>query len=123
MSGQTYPEELEREVKFACGVFRDGYGLSPMRNEFSYYAWTASFGSTCGPWQGIGGQAISRYVVHLFEFNNKGLLFCHGMVKWIDKVYEGGNMIWLGKWPHKAGEVVGKLENEEYVDWKKGERF
>ena len=44
-------------------IFED-YGEST--TEIDYYAWPQTFGSTCGPRKGIGGQAMTSFTVEAY---------------------------------------------------------
>ncbi len=49
--------------------------------QVSYYAWPQTFGSTCGPRHGIGGQAMSDFTVEAWVCNGVGptVFTCAGM--------------------------------------------
>jgi hypothetical protein len=46
-----------------------------------YYAWPQTFGSTSGPFGGIGGQAITTFTIEAFSDGRDAVLFCKGR-KW-----------------------------------------
>jgi len=51
-------------------------GLSP--DMLDYYAWPQVFGSTSGPFTGIGGQAISTFTIEAYSDGRNAVLFCNG---------------------------------------------
>ncbi len=43
-----------------------------------YYAWPESFGSTSGPFRGIGGQAITTFTIEAWAGETEALYVCNG---------------------------------------------
>lgn len=43
-----------------------------------YYAWPQVFGSTAGPFGGIGGQAMTTFTVEAWAFGPVAIVFCKG---------------------------------------------
>jgi len=63
---------------------------SYIESQLSYYAWPQVFGSTAGPFGGIGGQAISTFTIEAWEFMGHAFLFCqHKSIKTTDKFQMG----------------------------------
>lgn len=50
------------------------------KNQLLYYAWPQVFGSTSGPFGGIGGAAMTTFTIEAWAFNEFGLYFCNGKV-------------------------------------------
>ena len=50
---------------------------------FAWHSWPQTFGSTAGPHDGIGGQAMTEFQVFLFEntYTHECMLFCDGLWK------------------------------------------
>lgn len=48
--------------------------------DLGYYSWPEAFGSTAGPFGGIGGQAITTFQVEAFHLDDTGeaVLYCNG---------------------------------------------
>lgn len=44
--------------------------------ELMYYAWPQAFGSTAGPFPGIGGQAISTFTIEAYSDGRDAVLYC-----------------------------------------------
>jgi hypothetical protein len=60
-----------------------------------YYAWPEQFGSTTGPFKGIGGAAMSTFTVEAWVGSEKTVLCCNGkVVKTVDSA-----MFQPGVWP------------------------
>lgn len=58
-------------------------------NDMSYYAWPETFGSTAGPFGGLGGAAMSTFTIEAWQDNYTGktLLFCNGKaLKIVDRL-------------------------------------
>lgn len=43
-----------------------------------YYAWPQAFGSTAGPFGGIGGQAVTSFTIEAFANGSEAVIFCRG---------------------------------------------
>ena len=45
--------------------------------DLDYYAWPQTFGSTAGPFGGVGGQAITTFTIEAWEYNYRfAVIFC-----------------------------------------------
>lgn len=44
----------------------------------TYFAWPQTFGSTTGPFPGIGGQAMSTFTIEAYSDGRDAVLFCKG---------------------------------------------
>ena len=50
-------------------------------DDFDYFAWPEVFGSTAGPFGGIGGQAISKFTIEAYaDSSRNAVVFCRGKV-------------------------------------------
>lgn len=49
-------------------------------SDISYYSWPQTFGSTAGPFGGIGGQMISIFQIEAYAFGQNAVLFCGGRI-------------------------------------------
>lgn len=49
--------------------------------DLDYYAWPQTFGSTTGPFGGIGGQSMTTFTIEAWTNGDDAVLFC-------------GNRIW-----------------------------
>lgn len=47
-------------------------------NSLQYFAWPQTFGSTAGPFGGIGGQAVSTFTIEAWWDGSRAVLFCGG---------------------------------------------
>ena len=45
-----------------------------------YYAWPQRFGSTAGPFPGIGGAAVSTFTMEAWVGRDSALVFCNGRI-------------------------------------------
>lgn len=63
-------------------------GLNLCSYEIRYYAFPYTFGSTCGPRKGIGGQAMSTFTVEAFESDFGTVYLCDGVMKFSPKPIE-----------------------------------
>lgn len=52
----------------------------PMCGELEYWAWPDAFGSTTGPFGGIGGQAMTTFTIEAWTDGYYAVLFCQGRV-------------------------------------------
>lgn len=52
--------------------------LGVSRDDIEFYAWHQTFGSTSGPFGGIGGQAISSFTIEAYALGRDAILFCKG---------------------------------------------
>lgn len=52
--------------------------LGVASDDVDYYAWPQTFGSTSGPFGGIGGQTISCFTIEAYAFAGDAVLFCNG---------------------------------------------
>jgi hypothetical protein len=60
---------LEKE----CGAKADA-------NELIYCSWPEAFGSSCGPFPGIGGQAITTFRMEAWAWEQWAVVFCNGRI-------------------------------------------
>lgn len=53
--------------------------LDTPTEHLSYYAWPEVFGSTAGPFGGIGGQAMSTFTLEAYANDvGQAVIFCQG---------------------------------------------
>lgn len=45
-----------------------------------YHSWECLFGSTCGPFDGIGGQSMTTFRMEAWVFGELACVFCNGRV-------------------------------------------
>lgn len=50
--------------------------LNTQPEYLAYYAWPQVFGSTAGPFPGIGGQAMSTFTIEAWFDQKDAILFC-----------------------------------------------
>lgn len=68
-------ERKEAAIKLGCEV-----------QYLEYFAWPQQFGSTTGPFGGIGGQAISTFTLEAWSDGRNAAIFCNGrFVKVIER--------------------------------------
>lgn len=72
MNYQNYNETIEHFRTLASEKF----GHHP--EMFEYYAWPQTFGSTAGPFGGIGGQAMSTFTIEALVAGREAILFSSG---------------------------------------------
>lgn len=82
MNYQKNDESIEQFKKMASEKF----GCHP--DLLDYYAWPQNFGSTTGPFSGIGGQAISTFTIEALASGRKALLFSSGRLIRFTKQFE-----------------------------------
>lgn len=63
--------------------------------ELEYWAYPQSFGSTSGPFGGIGGQAFTTFTTEAWVFVNLAVLFCGSKVLRVTDKWEGPNSVRL----------------------------
>lgn len=49
-------------------------------HHLQYAAWPQVFGSTAGPFKGVGGASMSTFTIEAWYYNSKALIFCKGKV-------------------------------------------
>ena len=56
-----------------------------------YWAWPQVFGSTAGPFGGIGGQAMTTFTIEAWSngLGGEAVLFCHNKILKVVKEWEG----------------------------------
>ena len=57
------------------------HGINVRDGNIRYYAFPHTFGSTCGPRNGIGGQSLSTFTVEVFESDLGTIYLCAGIIK------------------------------------------
>jgi hypothetical protein len=63
--------------------------LKSRADELEYWAWPQVFGSTAGPFVGIGGQAMTTFTIEAWhDGGGKAALFCNGKVFKITDQFE-----------------------------------
>ena len=65
---RTSPEAIEAAQRL--GLDSEGF--------LDYYAWPQVFGSTAGPFSGIGGQALTAFTIEAWADGNRAAIFCCG---------------------------------------------
>tara|TARA_B100000809_G_C15139378_1_gene532325 strand:- start:2484 stop:2756 length:273 start_codon:yes stop_codon:yes gene_type:complete len=54
--------------------------LDVPQGELNYSSWTETFGSTSGPFGGIGGKAMSVFTIEAWSDGVAAVIFCKGRV-------------------------------------------
>lgn len=77
--GLSLTGEIVREIHRIFYLHQSKDISLSLCGEWNYYAWPEVFGSTLGPENGIGGQAMSTFTVHAFNRPEIGdcVLFCY----------------------------------------------
>ena len=57
-------------------------------DQLNYYAWPEIFGSTCGPFHGIGGCALTQFTIEAWEILGRAVLFCNGRIIRVTENFE-----------------------------------
>ena len=76
---------MNSEIKITEKILAKYKSLFPNQrvgtNDFSYYAWPETFGSTCGPHHGIGGDMMTNFTVEAYhcEDYNTTIYICTDM--------------------------------------------
>jgi hypothetical protein len=52
-------------------------------SQMTMYSWPITFGSSCGPNGGMGGQAITSFQCYVFEGNNACVAFCGNKIRMV----------------------------------------
>ena len=79
MDSYTAKEDLQ-------GVSEDEASEILKQGDLVYYAWPEIFGSTAGPFGGIGGQAMTSFTIEAWSGGRKAVIFCKGkVIKVVDK--------------------------------------
>jgi hypothetical protein len=63
-------------------------------NDLNYYAWPQVFGSTSGPFGGVGGQAFSTFTIEAWEFMGCAVLFCQNKRLKVTNKFQMGMKVW-----------------------------
>lgn len=53
---------------------------SPAIEDLVYCSWPETFGSTCGPFRGAGGQAMTTFRMEAWECDGFAVVFCGGRI-------------------------------------------
>lgn len=61
--------------------------LSP--DDFEYYAYPETFGSTAGPFGGIGGQAMTTFTIEAWVCGKVAVLFCGNKILKVTDQWNG----------------------------------
>lgn len=77
-----------------CHKFiKEKQSLSP--DCLEYWAYPQGFGSTAGPFGGVGGQAFTTFTIEAWVFSKYAVLFCGNKVLRVTDKWEGPNSIRL----------------------------
>lgn len=83
MNSQNLPDDL---CALAQEVFKT-MGIEAHRHSMSYWAWPQTFGSTAGPFGGMGGSAITTFTMEAITVGpirdiggGPAVIFCNGRV-------------------------------------------
>lgn len=60
-----------------------------------YWAWPQTFGSTAGPFGGVGGQAFTTFTIEAWEANDIAIIFCGDKILRIVSEWDGPNTVRL----------------------------
>jgi len=70
--------------------------LNCNENELEYWAWPQVYGSTTGPFGGLGGQALTTFTIEAWHNGaGKAVLFCQGKRLRTTAVFEP--LMWVGE--------------------------
>lgn len=65
-------------------ALRDEFGLAwdlPARpDELTYCSWPEAFGTTKGPFPGVGGQVVTTFRMEAWAYGRLAVVFCGGRV-------------------------------------------
>lgn len=70
--------QTEKEDLIGVTRFEASNELGVPENQLTYYAWPQLFGSTAGPFGGIGGQAMSTFTIEAWTDGRRAIIFCKG---------------------------------------------
>lgn len=59
--------------------------------DFEYYSYPQMFGSTAGPFGGLGGDAMTNFQIDAFVWEGFAALFCGGRFWKIDSTWQFGS--------------------------------
>lgn len=92
---REFEPSLEREdVIEQFNRFLDKNGMPPIEaSELTYCSWPEMFGSTSGPFHGIGGQAFTTFRMEAWVHDMWGYVFTHGKFVRVGRlfIYTDGN--------------------------------
>lgn len=60
-----------------------------------YWAWPQVFGSTVGPFGGIGGQAMTTFTIEAWEQDRVAVIFCRNKILKVVENWQGPQSIRL----------------------------
>ncbi len=49
-------------------------------DELTYCSWPEAFGTTCGPFPGVGGQMVTTFRMEAWAYDKWAVVFCGGRV-------------------------------------------
>lgn len=73
MTREAVIDRLNKLLKLECGA-------TIATSELVYCSWPQTFGSTCGPFHGIGGQALTTFRMEAWAWEQWAVVFCGGRV-------------------------------------------
>ena len=73
LSREDVIERLNGTLMKECGEKADA-------SELLYCSWPEAFGSTCGPFAGIGGQTVTAFRMEAWAWDQWAVVFCNGRV-------------------------------------------
>lgn len=80
MNFQKHYRQDDERAKWACETLNkewpDVWNGMLCPQDLDYYAWPQTYGSTAGPFGGIGGQAMSTFTLEAFENMGYAVVFC-----------------------------------------------
>lgn len=78
--GQSEPSITEDRAREWLRNHYGSVGSPDIYEPLVYCSWPQEFGSTCGPWPGIGGQAMTllRMEAWLSVYSGIAVIFCGG---------------------------------------------
>lgn len=82
-AGSPLTPSMDRETALGyLNIYLDRTGVlsSGIRypDELQYVRWIQTFGSTAGPFGGIGGQAATNFLMEAWVWDNFAVVFCGG---------------------------------------------
>ena len=68
-----------QKIDFTSDQVKEAAGILDVPIEMlMYFAWPQTYGSTAGPFPGIGGQAMSMFTIEAYWDGRDAVLYCKG---------------------------------------------
>lgn len=91
MNYQTERDGLQGIARDRAAELIRGRSIPCEPGDLDYWAWPKAFGSTAGPFGGVGGQAISTFTLEAWTlgYGCPAVTFCRGRVIRVEDRWEG----------------------------------